>query len=81
MDANVRQLAELSADNPSELDSVVTYLPGEGASEEAMRALRQALSSVDNDPAKLKPETLKMLVGIAKQTNSATRGMVFDVAV
>jgi len=36
---------------------------------------------VDNDPAKLDVETLNMLVEIAKRTNSATRGMIFDVAV
>ena len=68
-------------DNRSELDSVVSYRPGEGASEQVMRALRDALSSVDDNPAKLDLETLKMLLEIAKRTNSATRGMIFDVAV
>tara|TARA_B100000579_G_scaffold418953_1_gene417058 strand:+ start:792 stop:1016 length:225 start_codon:yes stop_codon:yes gene_type:complete len=65
----------------SELDSVVSYRPGEGASEQVMRALRDALSSVDDNPARLDLETLKMLLEIAKRTNSATRGMIFDVAV
>jgi hypothetical protein len=68
-------------DNRFELDSVVNYRPGEGASEQVMKALRDALSSVDDDPAKLDVETLNMLVEIAKRTNSATRGMIFDVAV
>ena len=68
-------------DNRSELDSVVSYRPGEGASEQVMRALRDALASVDDNPAKLDIETLKMLLEIAKRTNSATRGMIFDVAV
>ena len=72
---------QVSEDNRSELDSVVTYRPGEGASEQVMRALRDALSNVDDDPAKLDVETLNMLVEIAKRTNSATRGMIFDVAV
>ncbi len=81
MDNNLRTLVQVSEDNRSELDSVVTYRPGEGASEQVMRALRDALSNVDDDPAKLDVETLNMLVEIAKRTNSATRGMIFDVAV
>ena len=73
---------QISGDeNRSELDSVVSYRPGEGASEQVMRALRDALSSVDDNPAKLDLETLKMLLEISKRTNSATRGMIFDVAV
>ena len=73
---------QISGDeNRSELDSVVSYRPGQGVSEQAMRALRDALSSVDDNPAKLDLETLKMLLEIAKRTNSATRGMIFDVAV
>tara|TARA_X000001036_G_C20614536_1_gene780388 strand:- start:20 stop:244 length:225 start_codon:yes stop_codon:yes gene_type:complete len=73
---------QISGDeNRSELDSVVSYRPGEGASEQVMRALRDALSSVDDNPAKLDLKTLKMLLEIAKRTNSATRGMIFDVAV
>ena len=81
MDNNLRTLVQVSGDNRSELDSVVTYRPGEGASEQVMRALRDALSNVDDDPAKLDVETLNMLVEIARRTNSATRGMIFDVAV
>ena len=82
MDNNLRTLMQISGDdNRSELDSVVSYRPGEGASEQVMRALRDALSSVDDNPAKLDLETLKMLLEIAKRTNSATRGMIFDVAV
>ena len=81
MDNNLRILEQVSGENRSELDSVVSYRPGEGASEQVMRALRDALSSVDDDPAKLDLETLNMLVEIAKRTNSATRGMIFDVAV
>ena len=81
MDNNLRILEQVSGENRSELDSVVSYRPGEGASEQVMRALRDALSSVDDDPAKLDVETLNMLVEIAKRTNSATRGMIFDVAV
>ena len=73
---------QISGDeNRSDLDSVVSYRPGEGASEQVMRALRDALSSVDDNPAKLDLKTLKMLLEIAKRTNSATRGMIFDVAV
>ena len=53
MDNNLRTLVQVSGDNRSELDPVVTYRPGEGASEQVMRALRDALSSVDDDPAKL----------------------------
>ena len=81
MNNNLRTLVQVSGGNRSELDSVVTYRPGEGASEQVMRALRDALSNVDDDPAKLDVETLNMLVEIAKRTNSATRGMIFDVAV
>ena len=82
MDNNLRTLMQISGDeNRSELDSVVSYRPGQGVSEQAMRALRDALSSVDDNPAKLDLETLKMLLEIAKRTNSATRGMIFDVAV
>ena len=82
MDNNLRTLMQISGDeNLSELDSVVSYRPGEGASEQVMRALRDALSSVDDNPAKLDLKTLKMLLEIAKRTNSATRGMIFDVAV
>lgn len=82
MDNNLRTLMQISGDeNRSELDSVVSYRPGEGASEQVMRALRDALSSVDDNPAKLDLKTLKMLLEIAKRTNSATRGMIFDVAV
>ena len=82
MDNNLRTLLQISGDeNRSELDSVVSYRPGEGASEQVMRALRDALSSVDDNPAKLDLKTLKMLLEIAKRTNSATRGMIFDVAV
>ena len=82
MDNNLRTLMQISGDdNRSELDSVVSYRPGEGASEQVMRALRDALASVDDNPAKLDIETLKMLLEIAKRTNSATRGMIFDVAV
>ena len=72
---------QFTGDNGSELDSVTSYRPGEGASEQVMRALRDALASVDDNPAKLDIETLKMLLEIAKRTNSATRGMIFDVAV
>ena len=82
MDNNLRTLMQISGDeNRSELDSVISYRPGEGASEQVMRALRDALSSVDDNPAKLDLKTLKMLLEIAKRTNSATRGMIFDVAV
>ena len=82
MDNNLRTLMQISGDEKrSELDSVVSYRPGEGASEQVMRALRDALSSVDDNPARLDLETLKMLLEIAKRTNSATRGMIFDVAV
>ena len=81
MDNNLRTVVQVSGDNRSELDSFVSYRPGEGASEQVMSALRDALSNVDNDPAKLDVETLNMLVEIAKRTNSATRGMIFDVAV
>jgi len=82
VDNNLRTLMQISGDeNRSELDSVVSYRPGEGASEQVMRALRDALSSVDDNPAKLDLKTLKMLLEIAKRTNSATRGMIFDVAV
>ena len=82
MDNNLRTLMQISGDeNRSELDSVVSYRPGEGASEQVMRALRDALSSVDDNPAKLDLKTLEMLLEIAKRTNSATRGMIFDVAV
>ena len=81
MDNVVRELIQPNGNSSSELDSVVSYRPGEGASAEVMGALREALSNVDNDPSKLKLETLRMLLDLAKQTNSATRGMVFDVAV
>ena len=78
---SLRRLTRSSIDNQLELDSVITYSPGEGASEEVMKALRKALSDVENDPSRLKIRTLKALVRIAKRTDSVTRGMVFDVAV
>ena len=81
MATEVLELLQLSEEGDSGLDSVISYRPGEGASEETMRALREALILVDNDPSKLDQETLTELVRIARQTNSSTRGMVFDMAV
>ena len=81
MESGLMELVRLTGNDRSELDGVITYELGEGASEEAMSALRGALLKVDNDPTRLSPETLKMLVRIARQTDSSTRGMMFNIAV
>ena len=81
MTTEILGLIQASKEDSQELDSVISYRPGEGASEEAMYALRQALLRVNNDPSKLDQETLAELVRIARQTNSSTRGMVLDMAV